>query len=84
MAGVEDESLTVRHGGEILQHQTELGPVGEDLPVAAVGDELLGELRHPGVQVVQQHVDEEPMLDFANVNDFVEYANRDLKTSKYV
>ena len=58
VAGVEDESLTVRHGGEILQHQAELGPVGEDLPVAAVGDELLGELRHPGVQVVQQHVDD--------------------------
>ena len=38
MAGVEDESLAVRHGGEVVQHQPELGPVGEDLPVAAVGD----------------------------------------------
>ena len=56
MAGVEDESLTVRHGGEVEQHQPELGPVGEDLAVTAVGDELLGELRHPGVQVVEQHV----------------------------
>ena len=56
MAGVEDEGLTVRHGGEVLQHQPELSPVGEDLTVTAVGDELLGELRHPGVQVVQQHV----------------------------
>ena len=57
MAGVKDESLTVRHGGEVVQDQSELGPVGEDLPVAAVGDELLRELGHPGVQVVQQHVD---------------------------
>ena len=56
VAGVEDEGLTVRHGGEVLQHQPELSPVGEDLTVTAVGDELLGELRHPGVQVVQQHV----------------------------
>ena len=28
------------------------------LAVATVGDELLRELRHPGVQVVEQHVDD--------------------------
>ena len=58
MARVEDEGLAVSHGGEIVEDQPELGPVGQHLPVTAVGDELLGELGHSGVQVVQQHVDD--------------------------
>ena len=35
-----------------------LGPVGEDLAVAAVGDQLLRELRHAVVQVVHDHQDD--------------------------
>ena len=31
MAGVEDEGLGVGHGGEVVNHQSELGPVGQHL-----------------------------------------------------
>ena len=53
VAGVEDERLAVRHSGEVVEDQPELGPVGEDLSVTSVSDKLLRELRHSRVQVVQ-------------------------------
>ena len=46
------------HSGQVVDADPELGPVGEDLAVAAVGDELLRELGHLLVQVVQDHVDD--------------------------
>ena len=39
-----------------------LSPIGEDSPIGAVGDELLGELSDPRVQVIQDHVGHRPSL----------------------
>ena len=55
MAGVHDQGLVFFHLAQILHGQTVLRPVLEHRPVAAVGDELLGVLRHGRVEVVLDH-----------------------------
>ena len=40
----------------LVPAQTDLGPVGEDLAIATICDQLLGELSHTGIQVVHHHV----------------------------
>ena len=54
-AGVHREALFVGHGGEVTHRQPILGPILEDRAVAAVGDQLVGELSDGRVKVVHDH-----------------------------
>eukprot|EP00754_Rhynchopus_humris_P038081 Rhum_TRINITY_DN20769_c0_g1::Rhum_TRINITY_DN20769_c0_g1_i1::g.172175::m.172175 len=55
VAGVHHQRLVRLHLAQVLHRETVLRPVLERRAVAAVRDQLLGELRHGGVEVVVDH-----------------------------
>jgi hypothetical protein len=55
MSAGHGKSLIGTHCAEILHQQMELSPVAEHAAVAAVGDQLMRELRHTTIQIVHDH-----------------------------